>query len=712
MRFRGSVLLLVAFVVMVGGTAWASGDIGCAPQWALEEREYRSCSNLPFLSPANDTRVNLKLLLVDAGQAVLQARPVSEEDALYGYGKVPFSPQTFEKTIFKSTTDSGAGKPGDESAVQGEGSRCVSNGPGKADFLQAVERNKKLSAHERSILTDARNKLAPDCVDAPPPAKGAPDKSRTADGSEVFRQFSLYIDAARAFYSGRYGEAESGFKGLVKSDDSWLRETSEYMLGRTALNLAQQKAFDQNGFVDLAKADKSALRAAEGGFGDYLRKYPDGRYAASAGGLLRRVYWLSDQTDKLAAAYGRQLSHPKSPERNVSLDDLITEIDLKLFSSVKPDQIKDPLLLAVMDLSLLRGSSSTAEAGITFQDIEKQRPLFAGRTALFQYLLAAHCFYVQKDPRATLTHLSDSVTHEMTYLDFSRLVLRGLALEAAKDYAGARKLWTGLLSLPAMPPLQSETLQLALAINYEHNRMTEEVFKASSAVREPKIREILLRTTASPALLREVVLSKTSSARERDVALHTLLYKDLLQGRYRDYIGDHRLLPTGSGRSKPAAYGESDFQPKLGIFSWSGKRSDDSYNCPSTIDTAAKLARNPVDRDGLICLGDFVKANYLETADQPSEQTPGLVVLGSGPTQFPGKFFSRGEAYKTVIADPKVTRDQKAYSLFRLIKCYEPSGNNDCGGKTIEQSQRKSLFRTLKTRYADTVWSKNLEYYW
>jgi hypothetical protein len=50
--------------------ARASGDYGCDPRWSLKRRDYAPCNNVPFLSPANDNRVNLVLLLADRSRSV------------------------------------------------------------------------------------------------------------------------------------------------------------------------------------------------------------------------------------------------------------------------------------------------------------------------------------------------------------------------------------------------------------------------------------------------------------------------------------------------------------------------------------------------------------------------------------------------------------------------------------------------------------------
>ncbi|MGH6840481.1 MAG: hypothetical protein ACREDV_00060, partial [Methylocella sp.] len=67
---------IVFFTFLVAGwlqtePAWASGDFGCSISWTLK-RTRLDCDNLAFLSPGNDSRVNLQLLLLDAGQSKIQ----------------------------------------------------------------------------------------------------------------------------------------------------------------------------------------------------------------------------------------------------------------------------------------------------------------------------------------------------------------------------------------------------------------------------------------------------------------------------------------------------------------------------------------------------------------------------------------------------------------------------------------------------------------
>src|SRR5215475_943887 len=67
------------FLTGIGFTkpALASGDSGCYTIWRLVHHDYVGCSNMAFLSPSNDTRVNLLLMMADLRSAT--ARPALKE---------------------------------------------------------------------------------------------------------------------------------------------------------------------------------------------------------------------------------------------------------------------------------------------------------------------------------------------------------------------------------------------------------------------------------------------------------------------------------------------------------------------------------------------------------------------------------------------------------------------------------------------------------
>ena len=112
---------------------------------------------------------------------------------------------------------------------------------------------------------------------------------------------------------------------------------------------------------------------------------------------------------------------------------LLDEIDNKL---LVPTAVAgsapggDPILLAVHDLAGMRDGDKP----IRREEIEAQRASFASNPPLFEYLLAAHDFYVANKPDAVLAAIpAVKPQAPLSHLEFSRQMLRGMALAALKD---------------------------------------------------------------------------------------------------------------------------------------------------------------------------------------------------------------------------------------------------------------------------------------
>lgn len=63
--------LALALCAGVSLQAQASGDDSCYPDWRVSQDSLTACSNMPFLSPGNDSRTNLRLLLAAKKNAPL-----------------------------------------------------------------------------------------------------------------------------------------------------------------------------------------------------------------------------------------------------------------------------------------------------------------------------------------------------------------------------------------------------------------------------------------------------------------------------------------------------------------------------------------------------------------------------------------------------------------------------------------------------------------
>lgn len=715
---------LSLIALLLGGFAapfaQASSDDGCYPDWSLIHHQLDACSNLPFLSPGNDSQVNLRLLLTDAGQASLPEYPVSEYDRTLGYGPVPFnlamlhepSPPV-EAAASASTTPEPADDllqriggdvaslslGGEDSYAEGEGGRGRSNNHDTARLFLTRLLEADLPDAERQELARVRLRMLQLHLE-----DGSED-ALTPTGIEtpLGQQFAHYLTGATAFYTGDFDTARQDFEALVDSEDDWLRETARYMVGRTQLNAAQRNAFDEWGYPQMENVDHDALQTAQTAFEAYLAAYPEGRYALSANGLRRRLYWLMQDPRKLADEYARlfaEANAQQNPDQQVAL---LQEVDNKLLTVTAPDAVDSPLLLATLDLMKLR---TDAPGALDRDALQAQRGSFEQHPALHAYLLSAYHFFVEGSPEKTLESLPSTLpTTPLDYLTFSQQTLRGLALEAKGDRQQAAKLWLDLLPL-AQHPLQRAQLELALAMNYERSGQLDAVFADGSPIRTPRVREILLRHVAGPDLLRKQAQAGGVPNEERETALFALLYKDLLRGHYDDFSADLALLPKTTPE-QPAA--NVDSLRNLALFRWSGGDTS-GYQCPSLAETAQALQANAQAPKGLNCLGEFILRNGLDgfaLDRQPDEQ-----VLGGSEPLFPGPIYSRLDGYLHVVADAKASSDDKAYALYRAINCYAPSGYNGCGPQDIPQSQRKQWFQTLKNRYAQTTWAQSLKYYW
>jgi hypothetical protein len=713
--------LALALLASTSLPALASSDDSCYPDWRVSRDSLDTCNNLPFLSPGNDSRVNLRLLLADKKTVALTPNALNDDDLAQGFGPVPFavyrltpvgsgetqpdsddSPTSALDTLLQPLgIKREESKTAGSAFLNGEGSRCRSNDDDSAAAFIGQVVKADMPVAERQLLAQSRLQLLGTC-DWDGPVIADPQQIQSSDG-QLFR---TYLQAAADFYSGRFAEAERGFSALASANSPWLKETALYMTARTALNQAQANTYDEYGVPNLERVDKSALAAAEQGFGNYVKTYPQGVYSASARGLLRRVYWLADDNVKLAEAYGWGLTQATEAQRNVSVDELVEEADVKLLS-VTGGPIDTPMIQLVSDLMRMRAHNPPS---LTREDLALRKAAFANEPALYDYLLAAYALYVEHQPDSALQHLPSQVPSSLDYFAFSQQTLRALALEDKKDWQAAEALWLQLLPL-AKQPLQRDQLELALALHYERSGQLAKVFAADSPISAKQVRYILLRNVAGPELLRQQ-LAQASDPLERETAQFVLLYKNLLRGQFASFAEDLKQLPTPApedklGTSLGYVYSASQ---TLRLFQWNGDKAESGYACPSIAQTAATLQADAKNPQGLNCLGEFILRNNLD--GMPLEQARAAGSLGSSASDFKGETFSRLDGYKQVIGDAKAAKNDKAYALFRAVNCYAPAGYNSCGGQDVTPAVRKAWFRQLKSGFADTQWGKSAQYYW
>ena len=701
-------IILAMLMLAWAGTAYASSDATCYPEWKVKQGEYKGCSGTALLSPGNDSRINLLMLLHDRHGAV---GPAGNYALGYGVVNRRGEAEPFDWTTFAHALGPPAGAEDDERGNFPFGTRCMSNMVGSAEFIDSVSKAKGLTAKERATLTAVRIGLNPQCL-----AGTAASITRDALAlvkSKTGRAFAEYLTGAASFYDGDFETARQTFVDIGKANSPWLAEARAYMLGRVSLNQATPNLFDRYGGLFKDQSEPGLLDNAYNDFQAYLKAYPQGRYAASARGLLRRVYWLGQDQERLTNEYAVLFRQPAT--KGHSFPDLVQEIDIKLLDDLKTfDRVNDPMLLATLNLRAMRRPDDPkmdyGTPPITRAALDAQRSKFAGNEALFGYLQAVHAFYVANNPAEVLNLIPASTSADSSYLGFSRQLLRTLALDASGN-AAARPALVALVAA-ATRPHQRGSVELALAMHDERARAIENVFATNSAIRDPDVREILLRYTAGPSLLQRQAVSKTASEREQRVAFFTLLYKQLTRGAYADFLRNAALVPSGAKPLELGDYRASRYTD-LGLFNWAGSK---EFACPSIRSVATTLSAKPKDVRSLLCLGEFVRLNGLDPdfygVTYALDKLPKRDELGGTTSLFPGTRFSRLSAYKVVAADATAGPENRAYALYRAINCFYQSANNQCDWTEVTKAERKAWFDQLKRQYPTSVWAKKLRYYW
>ena len=731
MKRRVARRLLGAGLLAASGAAWACADTSCEVTWSLFSASGPGCQNSIVMSPGNDTRVNLMLLLRDrAGLAVAgKSYPALDWDT-QGFGRNFIDWDLLQAGLFPQTAaeqeDAGGSYPN---------SYCQTLESGAANFAAATAAARSLPAGERTALIAARERLVQACAGgkpagyvaagekpevAPPVLPEWPGGIASASG----KAFLGYLQAADAFYGERWDEARQGFAALRSSAEPWVAETAAYMAARVELNAAQVSAFDEYGsYEGLKKLDQASVTRGRAALAAYLKAWPQGRYAASARGLVRRGEWLAGDYKALSGTYEGLLGTTRADD--AASAELVQEVDNKLLfnSDAENFTAQGALLLATIDLMRMRedyeagpdigngetGPGKVVPAKFPAETLAAQAPFFAGQPELFSFLQANHAFYVAKDYRRVLQLIADDAQKpSYSPLAFSRQVLRGMALSALGDRNEAG-FWQQL-SRGANGLWQRPTVELALAMNFERHGRLGPAFAADSPITDSAIRMILLENNAGVDLLRQAAKDGSRPLVERNMALATLFYKQLSRGDYAGFVASRAIIVPAAKLAEGDAYAEwnrSEVAKSFVSGRWGG-----DYACPTLLQTAQTLARDPQSVPAKLCLGEFWRLNGFDGDLGNDAHRHDKDELGGGPSLFAGQATPRAAIYASVIGNAKAAPADKAYALYRAVMCYAPSGYNSCGGEGVELPQRKAWFNQLRRDFPASPWAKKLRYYW
>lgn len=708
------VLFGIGALLTLGWSAPAlSGGAFCTPDWR-PENPTGGCSNQIAISPGNDSRINLFLLLQDRAGADGAGLSYPDLGWREFYGRNFLNWQDLRTTWYAAAEK--------REWPDSYGTRCQTVESGQEAYVTALESASGLGAADREFLQVSRSAMTAVCNDGVSAlasmnngmTKGNFFPTPRAFGplSSPEGAFHSYLEASTSFYADDFQRAYPMYQALAKnSRNEWVTETALYMTARTALNEAIDAGATRWGGFEIDIVERAPAARAERDLRIYLSLYPSGRYAGSANGLIRKAQWLQRDYKRLGARYGALLAEVDPAQREAA--DLVEEVDDKYLIREAHGQPQTPLLLASDLLMRMRVWSDTepSERVVTEAELAVYSEKFADHPELFSFLQANHAFYVRGEPREVLGLLPDAARSDSyTPLTFSRQYLRGLALHALKD-RNEEGFWRDLIK-GSNGIWQRPAVELALARNLEQAGKLDAVFAEDSPIQDQRLRRILLGQSAGIKTLKTQSRASDQPVSERSFALFTAMIKQLQHGQYDGFLDDRKLaedVAPGSDRNLWNVYASEN--PPLDFFfngTWS-----DGYDCPSLEGTVKRLRRNAKDVKGRLCLGDFYRLNGFDDFGFGGGYTEQGKTSALGERDYyRGDPTPRHDFYTSILSSRRVTRSDRAYALYRAIRCYAPNNRNTCGGAGVAKEQRARWFKQLKSDYASSRWAKDLEYYW
>jgi len=672
----------------------------------------------PVLTPGNDSRDNLLRLLSEAKSFTLPVQSIPADitrsrDVYFAYHP--------EWDDLEDPAPAAVDKPAEESPLNKQWAalqlepvetdqdgeqenRFVSNNAGSlSQFFAALLADDSLTAEQRHALAQARLGLYAGASDEQISASLA---TLPADSAALL--YKTYLTGAARFYAGDYEGADRAFAPLIDSDRPWLAETAHYMLMRTALNKSSQNSMGEYGDFTIDRIDRPAAEQAQKAAQAYLQRWPEGRYADSTRGMLRRINWYLQAWPQLAGLYEKQFQQAADAG---ALRGLVIEYDnvygMQFNGRAVRESFPDAPLISYIELLRALRLNSDEKPTLTQDDLNASKPAFEqrGKLALWRNL-QLNLWQATDNNAAILQAVKPAEQlppHDI--LAFSEQVLYGEALMAQKQWPAARDFWLKLLKL-SQDAEQQQYVQAKLAATLVFSGDTEAIFAADSAITNLRFRSRVLKTVVSPERLRQQA-SQGPNNEERTIALHTLLVRDLTENRFSDWLKDRKLA---SAITHPVL-GKAFDDVNLSAFDWNGDAAETGYVCRSLNETVHVLSQNANDAHALNCLGEFFRTSNTHV-DLWKDSAGNDVLETAIHRKAPYGQFDRQAYYQQVIASPKAEPEDKSYALYRAIMCYAPSGMNECGGADVDKAQRKSWFSQLKTQYPGSPWAQKLKYYW
>lgn len=570
-------------------------------------------------------------------------------------------------------------------------------------FFAALLADPTLTAEQRQALAQARTGLLSGAT-----REQIESSLATLPADSPAQSYKNYLAAVASFYAGDYASAERDFTQLAKSERPWLAETAQYMLMRAALNKSSQNSVGEYGDFDIAKINREDATQAQTQAQTYLQRFPQGLYADSARGMLRRINWYLQAWPQLAGLYEQTLQQSADARQ---LREIVIEYDnvygMAFYEQSVVEAFPDAPLVSYIELLRAMRLDNNSKPTLTQAQLDASKPVFEQSQKLPLWRdLQLNLWLATENYAAIIQAVTPAqklAVHDT--LAFSEQVLYGEALMGQKNWSAARDFWLQLLKL-SQDNEQQQYVQAKLAATLVYSGDVAAVFAPESAVTNLRFRSQILKTQASPELLRQQAIHGPNNE-ERTIALHTLLVRDLTENRFGDWLNDRKLTSAIT----PPVIGDAFDDVNLSIFDWNGDAAERGYTCRSLNETVTVLSKKADDAHALNCLGEFFRTT--QTHVDLWKNSAGNDVLESAISRKePFGQFDRQSYYQQVITSPKAEVEDKSFALYRAIMCYAPSGSNECGGEEVDKLQRKGWFTQLKTQYPGSPWAQKLKYYW
>lgn len=572
-----------------------------------------------------------------------------------------------------------------------------------SQYFAALLADAALTAEQRQALAQARMGLYSDAT-----REQIESSLANLPADSPAQHYKSYLAAAASFYAGDYASAERDFTQLAKSDRPWLAETAQYMLMRTALNKSSQNSVGEYGDFDIAKINREDASQAQILAQAYLQRFPQGQYADSTRGMLRRINWYLQAWPQLAGLYEQTIQQAADAQQ---LRKIVIEYDnvygMAFYEQSVLEAFPDAPRVSYIELLRALRLNSDNKPTLTQAQLDASKPVFeqSQKMPLWRDLqlnlwLATGNYAAIIQAVAPAQKLAPRDT-----LAFSEQVLYGEALMGQKNWAAARDFWQQLLTL-SQDNEQRQYVQAKLAATLVYSGDVAAIFAPESAVTNLRFRSQVLKTQATLEQLRQQAVHGPNNE-ERTIALHTLLVRDLTENRFGDWLNDKKLVSDIT----PPVIDEAFNDVNLSTFDWNGDAAQAGYTCRSLNETVTVLSKKADDAHALNCLGEFFRTTQTHV-DLWKNSTGNDVLEAAISRKQPFGQFDRQSYYQQIITSPTAEVEDKSFALYRAIMCYAPSGSNECGGEDVDKQQRKGWFTQLKTQYPGSPWAQKLKYYW